>query len=566
MEALILVGGLIAVLIVSYLILHRRSLCPTCGRARVPGRTECPWCHTLYVTKSITPPTGTSALVCIQGPHQGQRFPIVSSNFTIGRSPDNSLAEEGVLVSRHHAEIAVERGQYVLYDRDSTNGTWVNGRRVAHHILSSDDQIQIGPSIFVFQMAGAAAPPSGASTPPKVARVATPAPPERRHEFEDYQLLQTLGGGGAATVYRAVSRQDGTTVAIKILHQADPYLVEKFEQEGRLKSILQHPHIVAIYDFGRSDGNYYIIMEYLSGGSLRQRLTNARPVALDFALSTVGQTCEALAYAHNQGVIHRDIKPENILFSAQQEVKVVDFGIAKLASAPKHTSDGMILGTPYYMSYEQAKGDTVYPQSDIYSLGVVLYELTTGRVPFLGDPLTVVHKHLTEEPVSPRQLNPALPAHVESVIRRAMAKDYRRRFSSAQEMSRALGYAPGQQPPRRREQERLVPPAPRRVAAPPAAGTGGACLVVVATGRVITLTGEMLLVRKTVDPADTLISREQHARIFRQGEQFWLVDSNSTNGTYLNGQRIFDQALLQSGDEIRIGRAVLRFERTSGRI
>jgi hypothetical protein len=177
----------------------------------------------------------------------------------------------------------------------------------------------------------------------------------------------------------------------------------------------------------------------------------------------------------------------------------------------------------------------------------------------------VVHKHLTEEPVPPRQINPALPAHVDGVIRRAMSKDYRRRFRSAQEMARALGYAPRGQPAQRGEVRRAVSRVPRRFTPARAAATGGARLLQVGTGRVFTLSGALTLTRKALDPADILMSRE-HARVFRQGEQFWIVDCDSTNGTYLNGQRIFEQALLQSGDEIRIGKTVLRFERTSAGI
>jgi len=223
----------------------------------------------------------------------------------------------------------------------------------------------------------------------------------------------------------------------------------------------------------------------------------------------------------------------------------------------------MILGTPYYMSYEQAKGQPVYPQSDIYSLGVVLYEMATGRVPFSGDILTVVHKHITDKPIPPRQINPAVPAHVENVILRSMAKDYRQRFRTAGEMARALGYTPVAAPRAVREKPPLERPGcrgVRRVRRAPVARTGAARVVVGATGRVVPLVADTTLGRKVINANDELMSRK-HARIFRQGQQFWLMDCESTNGTYLNGRRIFDRVLLQSGDEIRLGRTALRFEK-----
>ena len=563
MEVLLIIGLLLSAAAMVYFMLLRRPKCPSCGRQKVPGRSTCPYCGSPYYStppgQPLSPlPSVVPHLVCLQGPQKGQDFPIFSRQFSIGRSTDNMLRLQGLLVSRHHALINFQDGQYILYDRESTNGTYVNGRRIAHHILRSGDRIQIGPSVFVFQMPRPA--PPQPSPPPMPRPVPTPSPPPTPAKtFENYTLT-LISRGGMATVYKGVSRLDGTTVAIKVFHHSDPYLQEKFEQEGRVGQTLRHPHIARILDFGRRDGTLYIIMEYVDNGSLRDRLRAGRPLPLDFVTSVIGQTCEALSYAHSRGVIHRDIKPENIMFSSKEGVKVVDFGIAKVASSITRTSEGMIVGTPYYMSYEQAKGQRVDPRSDIYSLGVVLYEMVTGRVPFTGKPLEVVHKHLTERPIPPRRINPALPAQVEAVVMRALEKNRNKRFQTAAEMARALGYTgtvPSPEPYIKGPQARLpqVEPGPAVISAQLVVISGGE------RGKRIPLASEVtVLRRRDIDPRDLLISRK-HAQIILQGEQFWLEDLGSTNGTYLNGRRIFERALLQDGDEIRVGNNVLRFER-----
>jgi serine/threonine-protein kinase len=191
---------------------------------------------------------------------------------------------------------------------------------------------------------------------------------------------------------------------------------------------------------------FYIIMEYMDNGSLRGRL---RPdgLPLNTIIPIIGQTCDALFYAHKMGVIHRDVKPENIMFSSRGVVKLVDFGIAKLTSAPTITREGWLIGTPYYMSYEQSKGQEVTPQSDIYSLGVVLYEMLTGRVPFTGGALTIIYKHIHERPIPPRSINPHIPPYMERAVLRALEKDPSKRFQTAEEMARAIGYTLPMSPP-----------------------------------------------------------------------------------------------------------------------
>ena len=546
MEWLAVPTALLGVGAVYYLATRRNQRCPSCGRARVPGQGRCPFCQAPYggqPTSFLALPREGARLVCIYGPYKGRTFPITGNQFAIGRSRENDLVDEGILVSRRHAMISFEQGQYLLFDRDS----------------------QIGPSVYLFE-AGAVVPSGPIVATPEPIRAAPPAVPERVYQLRDYQIVQTLGGGGAATVYKALSR-DGATVAIKIFHSSDPYLLQKFEQEGRQGQYLQHPHIVRIHDYGNQDGKYYIIMEYVDQGSLRKRLSPGHPMPLPDAITIVGQICEALSYAHSNQVIHRDIKPENILLSSTEGVKLVDFGIAKWTSAPRHTQDGIILGTPYYMSYEQAKGQPVYPSSDLYSVGVVLYEMVTGNVPFAGDALTVVEKHIKEQPVPPRRINPAVPPHIERAILRAMDKDYRRRFQSAAEFARALGYTPGPlglQPALRpagvvsSPRPQPASPGPGRPASVSPRPMAGARLVG-PNGLIVPLAGDVQLGRGVINPNDGLISRS-HACISQQGGRFWLRDLDSRNGTYLNGQRIFDPVLLQNGDAIRMGQTILRFE------
>jgi hypothetical protein len=233
-------------------------------------------------------------------------------------------------------------------------------------------------------------------------------------------------------------------------------------------------------------------------------------------------------------------------------VKIVDFGIAKVTSSITRTTDGIIVGTPYYLSFEQAKGLPVDQRSDIYSLGVVLYEMITGQVPFAGEALEVIHKHITESPVPPSRINASVTHQVEAVTLRALRKRPQERFRTAGEMARALGYAMQASSPVRHEvsdvPEKGVPARAGRLAI-----MGGQ-----AEGRVIDLSAKVILLRRRdINPADMLISRE-HARLVRQGQQSWLEDLDSTNGTFHNGRRIFDRVLLRDGDEIGVGKTVLR--------
>jgi eukaryotic-like serine/threonine-protein kinase len=252
-----------------------------------------------------------------------------------------------------------------------------------------------------------------------------------------YRATEKVGSGGMAEVYKAVDEVLGRTVAVKVLHPryaADPGFVARFRQEAQAAANLSHPGIVNIYDWGRDDETYYIVMEYVHGTDLKALVEQQGALDPIKAAEYASQVCAALAVAHGYDVIHRDIKPHNIVLAPDGTVKVMDFGIARAGNTTM-TQTGSVLGTAHYVSPEQAQGRALGPASDLYSLGIVLYELTTGRLPFDADtPVAVALKQVNEEPVPPRQLNPEIPRSLEAVIMRALQKDPSARYSSAEEM------------------------------------------------------------------------------------------------------------------------------------
>jgi len=257
----------------------------------------------------------------------------------------------------------------------------------------------------------------------------------------NYQIIQEIGRGGMAVVYRAFQPSLRRYVAIKVLPeylQADPEFVARFQREARAAAQLSHPNVVTIYDVGEQAGVHYIAMEYLEGGSLLDRLARG-PLSSGEALQIVEQVGSALDFAHSRGLIHRDIKPANILFSADNRPKVTDFGIARAGDTSRLTRAGTMLGTPEYMSPEQAEGRPVDHRADLYALGVILYEMLTGRVPFHADtPHAIVYALIHQPPPPPRQLRPDLSPAVEAVLFKALAKQPNDRFQRGADMTAAL--------------------------------------------------------------------------------------------------------------------------------
>src|SRR5918996_1541909 len=243
-----------------------------------------------------------------------------------------------------------------------------------------------------------------------------------------YRIVRKLGTGGMANVYLAEDEVLGRRVAIKILnerHAGDDQFVERFRREAKNAASLSHPNIVSIYDRGEAEGTYYIAMEHLDGRTLKELIVARGPAPPKVAIEYVRQILAALRFAHRKGIVHRDIKPHNVLVDADGRVKVTDFGIAR-AGASQMTEAGSIVGTAQYLSPEQARGDAVDQRSDLYSLGVVLYELLTGHVPFGGDsPVEIAMKHLSTKPKLPSELREGLPEELDLVVAAAAAPDPR---------------------------------------------------------------------------------------------------------------------------------------------
>ncbi len=257
-----------------------------------------------------------------------------------------------------------------------------------------------------------------------------------------YQIARKLGSGGMANVYLAYDQELGRRVAIKILddrHASDEQFIERFRREAQNAAGLSHPNIVSIYDRGEAEGTYYIAMEHIEGRTLKELLVARGPSPLGIAIDYTRQILSALRFAHRNGIVHRDIKPHNVIVDGDGRVKVMDFGIARAGAASQMTEAGSIIGTAQYLSPEQARGAPVDQTSDLYSTGIVLYELLTGTVPFTGDtPVEIAMKHLSQTPVPPSALRPEVPRDLDYVVLRALAKDPADRYHSAEEMDSDL--------------------------------------------------------------------------------------------------------------------------------
>ncbi len=256
-----------------------------------------------------------------------------------------------------------------------------------------------------------------------------------------YRILSRVGSGGMADVFCAEDQQLGRKVALKLLHRRfaeDEEFVERFRREASSAAGLQHPHVVGVYDRGSWDGTSYIAMEYLEGRSLKQLIHDEAPLPAVRAIDLTLQILQAARFAHRRGIIHRDLKPHNVIVDPEDGVKVTDFGIAR-AGASDMTETGSIMGTAQYLSPEQAQGHGVTPASDLYAVGVILYELLTGRVPFEADSaVSIAVKHVTEAPLPPSRLNPAIAPELDAIVSWALEKEPARRYQDADAFIAAL--------------------------------------------------------------------------------------------------------------------------------
>ena len=247
------------------------------------------------------------------------------------------------------------------------------------------------------------------------------------HRLGHYKIIQEIGRGGMAVVYRAYQTSLNRHVAIKVLPQHlgfDQVFVERFQREARASAQLRHPNIAVIYDVGHDQGYYYIVMELLEGRTLKQVIVQNGTLPVERATRIAEQVAAALDYAHERGLVHRDVKPANIFVGKDDHVTLTDFGIAKATVESRQlTSTGTLMGTPEYMSPEQAEGEEVDCRTDLYALGIVLYEMLAGRPPFRTEvPLATLYKQVNETPLSIRQLRPHVPRWMEMVVHMALAK------------------------------------------------------------------------------------------------------------------------------------------------
>jgi len=259
-----------------------------------------------------------------------------------------------------------------------------------------------------------------------------------------YELIEKIGGGGMALVYKARCMLLNRYVAVKILRPeftSDEEFVKRFQAEAQAAASLSHPNIVSIYDVGNENGIHYIVMEYIDGITLKEYITQRGTLSWREAASIAIQICSALEQAHRNHIVHRDIKPHNILITRDGIAKVTDFGIAKAVSSSTITMVGNTIGSVHYFSPEQARGGYVDEKSDLYSLGIVMYEMVTGKTPFNGDtPVAIALKHLQSEAVQPIEVNPKIPRGINDIIIKAIKKEQNGRYQSASEMLSDLNH------------------------------------------------------------------------------------------------------------------------------
>jgi serine/threonine protein kinase len=254
-----------------------------------------------------------------------------------------------------------------------------------------------------------------------------------------FRIIEKIGEGGMAIIYKAVQPSLKRTVVIKKLKDPNREIIERFKKEAFVSASFSQENVLAIYDFIYAGRTYYLVMEYVDGHDLRDIIDFSSPLPPFVAALIIREIATGLEYTHNKNVIHRDIKPSNILISHHGEVKLIDFGVAKDETPSKLTVTGMIVGTPSYMSPEQANGDPISPQSDVYSLGVLLFEMLTGVKPFLGDTNTeVLMKIVKGKYPSPKKYNREIPWRLVKIVRKAMRREKNKRYINASELIRDL--------------------------------------------------------------------------------------------------------------------------------
>ena len=257
-----------------------------------------------------------------------------------------------------------------------------------------------------------------------------------------YRPQDPIGRGSMSTVYRGRDFRMDRVVAIKVLREVystDARFVARFQQEAKAASYLHHPNIAQVYDYGQTGGKYYIVMELVDGTDLRRYLRERGMLDIEHSVTIAHDVALGLGAAHRRGIVHRNVKPQNILMGRDGSIKLADFCVAIVMEAERLSDTGMSLGTVQYYAPEQAQGEIVGPEADVYALGNVMYEMLTGRAPFDGDnPVAVAMQHIQDPPMPPRQLNPNIPLALEAIILRCLEKIPEMRFRDGSQLARAL--------------------------------------------------------------------------------------------------------------------------------
>ncbi len=390
----------------------------------------------------------------------------------------------------------------------------------------------------------------------------------------NYEILAVLGKGGFGTVYLARDVNLDVNVAVKVMNQEltqSETMLNRLRTGARAAARLRHANIQTVHFLGRDPVTQsdFVVMEYLSGGSLRQRIA-VHPLPTQEALAIFTTICNAVDFAHQHGVIHRDLKPDNIMFGAEGRLVVTDFDLARITSEASRSMVGQTLGTLLYISPEQARGDDIDHTTDIYSLGVMLFELMTGRWPFMGDnPTEILKGHLYSSPPRPSEFNPKITENIDDAVLRALAKSSRDRIQSATELACLANdqlYAP-QKPPElstiSADEVISVTTAPTIKVRIPEAwlcfSNGAQAGQRFPIGKGVSIGyGKK---KNDIHLDDPYVSRA-HARVDRQKELYELMDLKSKNGTKVNGKKIepYVPTRLTKGDQIEVGDTVLVFE------
>lgn len=378
---------------------------------------------------------------------------------------------------------------------------------------------------------------------------------EPQHLLGDrYRLEAKVGTGGMAEVYKAMDTVLDRHVAIKVLlpeYAGDQVFVDRFKREAKSAAKLSSPHIVSIYDWGVENDQCYIVMEYVQGSDLKKMVKRQGRLVPQRVAEVAMQVCDALIEAHAHGIIHRDIKSSNIMLQQSGNVKIMDFGIAQ-PNGQKKT--GSVVGTVHYMSPEQIKGWPAAPASDLYSLGVVMYEMATGQLPFRGqNSAAIADKQICEAPIPPSKVSPAVDSSLERIILKAMEKNPKNRFASALELRRSLeSYLSSQNRPAAQMAAKENSPSSFWALAFVEAPDAFQWSVVKITGPVVLGRGEGADI-SIPDPSISAL----HVRVTPEEERLLVEDLDSSNGTQVNGIEISRPAHCNPGDKLRFGNVVV---------